>query len=138
MILQTESPEGVKNAEEIYSLPGVDAIFVGPNDLKFQMRGPDGVDPTKEEHEAMLQKVLEIGKKVGTPVGVHVLTVEDVQQRIADRGMDLYREDQSEATWAVYQRMKGTSQVIRRNHFAVDTSRDIDPVIQKIIREINR
>ncbi len=84
VILQTESPEGVKNAEEIYSLPGCDAIFVGPNDLKFQMRGPDGVDPTKEEHEAMLQKVLEIGKKVGTPVGVHVLTVEDVNQRIEE------------------------------------------------------
>ena len=33
VILQTESPEGVANAEEIYSLPGVDAIFVGPNDL---------------------------------------------------------------------------------------------------------
>src|SRR6056297_3257196 len=28
VILQTESPEGVENAEEIYSLPGVDAIFV--------------------------------------------------------------------------------------------------------------
>ncbi|MFN9718557.1 MAG: HpcH/HpaI aldolase family protein, partial [Planctomycetota bacterium] len=31
VVLQTESPEGVDNADEIYSLPGVDAIFVGPN-----------------------------------------------------------------------------------------------------------
>ncbi len=84
VILQTESPEGVENAEEIYSLPGCDAIFVGPNDLKFQMRGPDGIDPTKEEHEEMLQKVLAIGKKVGTPVGLHVATVQDVQQRIEE------------------------------------------------------
>ncbi|MCL4146488.1 UNVERIFIED_CONTAM: hypothetical protein GTU68_027483, partial [Idotea baltica] len=37
VILQTESPEGVENAEEIYSLPGVDGIFVGPNDLRAQM-----------------------------------------------------------------------------------------------------
>ncbi len=32
VVLQTESPQGVDNAEEIYSLPGVDAIFVGPVD----------------------------------------------------------------------------------------------------------
>lgn len=84
VVLQTESPEGVKNAEAIYSLPGVDAVFVGPNDLQFQMRGPDGVDPTKEELEAMLQRVLAAGKKTGTPVGLHVQTVEAVEKRIAE------------------------------------------------------
>ncbi|MCA9109562.1 MAG: 2-dehydro-3-deoxyglucarate aldolase, partial [Planctomycetaceae bacterium] len=84
VILQTESPEGVENAEAIYSLPGVDAIFVGPNDLRAQMRTEDGTDPTPEEHEAMLQRVLAAGKKVGTPVGLHVLTVEQVKQRIEE------------------------------------------------------
>ncbi len=84
VVLQTESPEGVKNAEEIYSLPGVDAIFVGPNDLTFQMRGDDGIDPTPDELEEMLQRVLAIGKKVGTPVGLHVQTTEVVEKRIAE------------------------------------------------------
>src|SRR5690606_7886000 len=83
VILQTESPEGVENAEAIYSLPGCDAIFVGPNDLTFQMRGPDGKDPSPEELEAMLQRVLAIGKKVGTPVGLHVQTVEQVKLRVS-------------------------------------------------------
>src|SRR5579872_6990334 len=82
VILQTESPQGVENAEAIYSLPGVDAIFVGPNDLTFQMRGPDGIDPSPDELEAMLQRVLAVGKRVGTPVGLHVQTVEDVKRRI--------------------------------------------------------
>jgi 4-hydroxy-2-oxoheptanedioate aldolase len=84
VILQTESPEGVENAEAIYSLPGVDAIFVGPNDLTWQMRTPEGVDPTPQELEAMLQRVLAIGKKVGTPVGLHVQTIEQVHQRIEE------------------------------------------------------
>lgn len=84
VILQTESPTGVENAEEIYSLPGVDAIFVGPNDLQFQMRGPDGKDPSPEEHEAMMQRVLATGKKVGTPVGLHVQSIEDVRRRIEE------------------------------------------------------
>ena len=82
VVLQTESPEGVDNAEAIYSLPGVDAIFIGPADLQAQMRGPDGKDPTPEAHEAMMQRVLTIGKKVGTPVGLHVQSVEDVKKRI--------------------------------------------------------
>jgi len=82
VILQTESPEGVRNAEEIYSLPGVDAIFVGPHDLTFQMRGPDGKDPSPDEFEAMLQRILAIGKKCGTPVGIHVQTVEAAKMRI--------------------------------------------------------
>ncbi len=82
VILQTESPEGIDNAEEIYALPGCDAIFVGPVDLRFQMRTPDGTFPTPAEHEFAMQRVLEIGKKVGTPVGLHVQSPEDVELRI--------------------------------------------------------
>jgi len=84
VVLQTESPEGVANAEEIYSLPGVDAIFVGPNDLAAQMRAPDGTEATPEEFEAMLQKILATGKKCGTPVGLHTQTLEQAQMRIAE------------------------------------------------------
>lgn len=84
VVLQTESPEGVENAEEIYSLPGVDAIFVGPVDLRAQMRDAGGVDPTPEAFEAMLQRVLETGRKVGTPVGLHVQTVDDVKRRVEE------------------------------------------------------
>lgn len=84
VVLQTESPRGVQNAEEIYSLPGVDAIFVGPNDLRAQMRTPDGRDPSPEEFEAMLQRILAAGKNSGTPVGIHLQTVEQVKTRIAE------------------------------------------------------
>jgi len=82
VILQTESPRGVENAPEIYRLPGVDAIFVGPNDLRAQMRSPDGKDPSAEEFEAMLQRVLDNGNEAGLPVGLHVQSVPDVQRRV--------------------------------------------------------
>ena len=36
------------------------------------------------ELEAMLQKILSIGKKCGTPVGIHVQTIEACQKRIAE------------------------------------------------------
>lgn len=84
VVLQTESPEGVENAEEIYSLPGCDAIFVGPNDLAWQMKEADGKERSKDELEGMLQRVLAAGKKTGTPVGLHVQTVEQVERRISE------------------------------------------------------
>jgi len=61
-----------------------------------------------------------------------------VRQRLNDRLSATDREDKSEADWKVYQKMKASVQRIRRNHFAVDTSRDITPVIDKIVREVNR
>ena len=61
-----------------------------------------------------------------------------VRQRLHDRLSPADREDKSEADWEVYQKMKASVQHIRRNHFAVDTSRDITPVIAKIVRQVNR
>jgi 4-hydroxy-2-oxoheptanedioate aldolase len=86
VVLQTESPRGIANAEAIYSLPGCDAIFVGPNDLRFQMRQPDGAFPTQEEHEAAIQQVISTGKKVKCPTGMHVFDGESAIRR-ADQGM---------------------------------------------------
>ena len=85
-MLQTESPLGVDNAEEIYSLPGVDAIFIGPNDLRFQMRTADGGFPTADQHEAMVQRVIAAGKKVKCPTGIHSFDPQDALKR-AEQGM---------------------------------------------------
>ncbi len=59
-------------------------------------------------------------------------------QRLQDRLRGADPDDRSEADWTVYQKMRHSVQRIGRNHFAVDTSRDIAPVIEKIVREANR
>jgi len=61
---------------------------------------------------------------------------EVVYQRLKARAGN--PEDKSDADWAVYQKMESSVQKIRRNHYAVDTSRDITPVLDKIVREVNR
>jgi 4-hydroxy-2-oxoheptanedioate aldolase len=81
VVLQTESPVAVEQAEAIYSVPGVDAIFVGPNDLAANMRAPDGREPTKEEFERIMQRILAAGKKVRTPVGLHTQSAEEALRR---------------------------------------------------------
>ncbi len=86
VVLQTESPTGVANAEAIYSLEGVDAIFVGPVDLRANMRAADGSEATNEEFEALLARVVEVGKRVGTPTGMHTMDAQTALRR-ADAGM---------------------------------------------------
>ncbi len=86
VVLQTESPAGVEQADAIYRLPGCDAVFVGPVDLRFTMRQADGTFPTEAEHEAMIQQVIAAGRRVGTPTGIHALDPRDALRR-AEQGM---------------------------------------------------
>src|SRR5205807_2157051 len=48
IILQCEHIKAVEDADKIFSVPGIDAIFVGPNDLAASMRGKDGKPPSGE------------------------------------------------------------------------------------------
>ena len=61
-----------------------------------------------------------------------------VYERLKTRGEEKDSKSMSGADWKVFQKMKLTVQKIRRNHYAVDTSRDITPVLDKITREVNR
>lgn len=63
---------------------------------------------------------------------------EVVYERLKARSEGTSSESSSDADWAVFQKMKSTVQKIHRNHFAVDTSRDITPVLDKIAREVNK
>jgi predicted kinase len=58
-----------------------------------------------------------------------------VQQRLRARAED--SKSNSDADWLVYQKMRPTVQKISHNHYIVDTSMDITPVIDKIAREIS-
>jgi len=61
-----------------------------------------------------------------------------VHERLKTRQEGENLENKSDADWTVYQRMKNSIQHIRRNHYVVDTSRDIIPVVDKIVREVSR
>lgn len=61
---------------------------------------------------------------------------EVVRERLVTRQID--SDNKSDADWAVYRKMKTSVERIRRNHYAVDTSKDITPVLDKIVREVTR
>jgi predicted kinase len=63
---------------------------------------------------------------------------EVVYERLKVRQEAASPGNKSDADWGVYQRMKANADEMHRNHYAVDTSRDITPVLDKVVREGRR
>lgn len=61
---------------------------------------------------------------------------EVVRRRLEERAKD--KEKKSDADWEVFQRMRPTVQKISRNYFSVDTSKDVTPALEKIVKEARR
>ena len=72
-IIGIESVPAIDNLESILQVNGVDAVFVGPNDMSISLGVPDQYDhPT---YEAALRRVLTICKAHNTPTLMHHQTV---------------------------------------------------------------
>lgn len=86
------------------------------------------------------ERLYRISDKVGAKLIVVRVEApsEVVYQRLQKRKNGGDTASKSDADWKVYERMKPVAGRIRRNHFVVDTSRDINPVIDKIVRMIKR
>jgi 4-hydroxy-2-oxoheptanedioate aldolase len=84
VVLQCEHIKAVEDAEAIVSVPGIDAIFVGPNDLAASMRGPDGKPPSAETSAAALKHVLQTCKTCGVAAGIHCGSGEEARLRVEE------------------------------------------------------
>jgi 4-hydroxy-2-oxoheptanedioate aldolase len=84
VVLQCEHIQAVKDADAIFSVPGIDAIFVGPNDLAASMRSADGKPPSGEATAQALKHILETCRKHHVPAGIHCFNAEEAQHRIEE------------------------------------------------------
>lgn len=75
LIVMIETPEGVANAAAIAAVPGVDAVFVGPNDLAHSM----GFDNRWNEApvQAAIESALRAVAAAGKCPGILALTPEE-------------------------------------------------------------
>src|SRR5215470_3833160 len=63
VVLQCEHIKAVEDADAIFSVPGIDAIFVGPNDLAASMRSKDNKPPSAEATSQAMKHILETCRK---------------------------------------------------------------------------
>ncbi len=88
-IIMIESVEGLKNLEDIASVPGVGALFVGAGgDLHLSM----GVPADSPEVEAGFQRVLEVCKSHRIACAITAKTPDDVARRVKE-GWNIIRSD---------------------------------------------
>jgi 4-hydroxy-2-oxoheptanedioate aldolase len=75
-----ETPDGVRNVDEILSTPGIDAAYIGPSDLALG----HGMTPTlavrEVEHEQLVRSILDSCKRNEVVAGIHCDSVQTVQR----------------------------------------------------------
>ena len=84
VVLQCEHIEAVEHADAIFSVPGIDAIFVGPNDLEASMRSADGKPPSAEATAAAMKTILATCKRHKVAAGLHCFSCGSARQRIEE------------------------------------------------------
>jgi len=84
VVVMIEHVKGVEAAEEIISVPGVDAVFIGPNDLHKSMGKAPSFESNDKQFVDAVQHVLKTAKKCGVAPGIHVIDAPTAQRRIAE------------------------------------------------------
>ncbi len=78
-IMLVETAEGLRNIDDIASIPGVGAIYIGPGDLASSL----GVPPNAPETEAAVQTILKACKAHKVTCGI-TASAADVPRRIKE------------------------------------------------------
>jgi 4-hydroxy-2-oxoheptanedioate aldolase len=87
VMIETEA--GVAAADEIVSVPGVDAVYVGPNDLAVTHGMTPSADAFDERHQRIVETVLAACQRHGVVAGIHCGSVETAL-RWRERGFRMF------------------------------------------------
>ncbi len=138
VILESDALRKVLFSSPRYSLEESSRLFRAIHRLieRLLKRGiPLILDATNlsEQHREYLYSIADrLGVEL---VLVHVEAPPEVVRRRLDDRLE-NTGGKSDADWKVYQKMKPLAQKIRRKHYVVNTSRDITPVLDKIVKEL--
>ncbi|KAM0746131.1 Phosphoenolpyruvate/pyruvate domain-containing protein [Meredithblackwellia eburnea MCA 4105] len=87
VIVQIETADGVKNCDEIAAVPGIDMLFIGPNDLASQMGFVAGDHEKIPEVQEAIADVLAACKKHGKYAGMFCTSADQIRKR-HEQGFD--------------------------------------------------
>ena len=76
-----ETAEAVERIDEILAVPGIDMIYLGPNDMAFAIEGH--VRYPRPASEQAMARVLTAAKARGVPVGIFCADAAEAADRLA-------------------------------------------------------
>ncbi len=72
VMINIESKESINNLDEILSVEGIDAVFIGGSDLSISLFGPSGLEKRDSpKYKDAIQKILEAAERHGVSVRGH-------------------------------------------------------------------
>lgn len=87
--IMIETAAGVAAADEILSVPGIDAVYVGPNDLAVSHGMRPSGDNFDEEHAQIVEDILDACQRHNVLAGIHCGSVE-MARRWRERGFRMF------------------------------------------------
>lgn len=81
-IVQVETKESVDNLDEIVSVPGVDATYIGPADLSLSLGLPPASEHDDPAFVEAIERVLEVCKRHEVAPGAHAGNVMTARKRL--------------------------------------------------------
>jgi len=75
-IIMIETQQAVEQLEEIVQVPGIDAIYIGPNDLALSCGFGRDTYVDNAEVDELIQGIVDTCVEAGVPAGVHCSSVE--------------------------------------------------------------
>jgi 4-hydroxy-2-oxoheptanedioate aldolase len=84
VIAMIETPLGLENVEAICAVTGLDAVYVGPSDLRLAVGGASPSDVSvDDEFEAALTRIHEAAAAAGIAAGIHTPAGDVAAQRLS-------------------------------------------------------
>lgn len=84
VIVQAEHVQAVENADAIFRVPGIDGMFIGPNDLLSSMHKTPAMDSDDPQFVGALRHLRETAMKHGIAPGLHVADVAAARRRLEE------------------------------------------------------
>ncbi|MSU63775.1 MAG: 2-dehydro-3-deoxyglucarate aldolase [Pedosphaera sp.] len=84
VVVMAEHVKGIEAADEILSVPGIDVVFIGPNDLHKSMGKKPAFESDAPEFIDALKHIQKTAAKYNVATGIHVLDADAAKRRIAE------------------------------------------------------
>jgi 4-hydroxy-2-oxoheptanedioate aldolase len=80
--VMAEHVKGIEAADEILSVPGIDVVFIGPNDLHNSMGRKPVFESDHAEFVSAVEHIRVTAKKYGVASGIHVVDAATARRRM--------------------------------------------------------
>lgn len=81
VVIMAEHIDAIERADDILSVPGIDAVFIGPNDLHNSMGKKPVFESDHKEFVDAVKHILKTAEKYGVAPGIHVVDAAAAQRR---------------------------------------------------------